>query len=316
MNQNTNSSQNVSRSLTGAERQDLYNNAIGSINNTMRQSGGGGGSSTPARFTGTSGSPGAGGPSVTPWAGGPVGGGDMFPVGSIQQTNNGANAGGGGGGGTFTASGGSDVTGRTGSDGVSWDSTLPILGLSTTNDPTVNMPTGTPDQGGMPFPTWITPTYQSPGQAQQLSNGDYNALQTRMLTGYSSGLDSEKAVDKTNKNADLAARGIWSTGLADKAMTDIDRAYAPAYANAGANAANAAASLQVQQNRDTNTYNTTNAQNANNFNMTNAQNRFTSGWAPLEYLRKLWDGTSGSTSGSSSAGQGFGIMSMGGGGGV
>jgi len=149
-------------------------------------------------------------------------------------------------------------------------------------------------------PQYVAPTYQSAGTPQQISGGDLQQMQKDMTAGYTAPLDAAKATDITNENSDLAKRGIWSSGLAEQAMGDINKQYAPQYAQAGANATNAAYGLSNSQNQSVNSLAQQNANSANNFNITNAAQQNASNWAPLNYLQGLWNGTGGQTSSSNS----------------
>jgi hypothetical protein len=273
--ESTNSSQSVNRPLTAAERQDLYRSSIGNILNTYTESGlpyGGTGSMNASNAT------------FDPTATNSTWGNISQHAGTTTP---------------YSAGGGSstyDKGGKVTLDPKTWFQAP---------DPTVSMPTGATDPGGINLPVYQTPTYQAPGAYQKLANGDYDALQTSLLQGNTAGLDYAKANDTKNMNQDLSNRGIWSTGLAEQATKDLDAGYAPQYTKAGADATNARYSLQSADNAGANAYNLNAAQNANNFNVTNANNAYQSGWQPLEYLRNLWNGTSGQTSGSSSFGQGL-----------
>lgn len=167
-------------------------------------------------------------------------------------------------------------------------------------------------------PTYANAGYQGAGAAQQIDGGDINKMQAGMTSGYTAGLDYAKQQDVSKENSTLAGRGIWSSGLADKAIQDVNSSYAGQYATAGANATNAAYNLANSQNQGVNTYNTQNAatantlaqQNANaqnTFNLNNATNTQSSAWAPLTYLEGLWNGTGGQTGSSSSNSSSLGV---------
>lgn len=139
----------------------------------------------------------------------------------------------------------------------------------------------------LPFGGYTSPTYQ-PGMVA----GDYNTMQQQLLKGGEAGLDYAKGKDLEAYNNDAAKRGIWSSGLALRGENDINAAYAPQYAAAGATAAGQAANLSQQNSA---------AQNA--FNQANAQNQYNASWAPLNYLQGIFNQTGGTISNSSS-GQG------------
>jgi hypothetical protein len=286
--ESTNSSQSVSKPLTAAERQDLYRSSIGNILNTYVQSGlpyGGVGSMNGMNATNATFTPYAA-PATQTYSGiwktlapavqsvqarPSASSGQAASSGQIAQTGDQTN-------GLYNASGTGE---QSRAQSRLEDYRAPLDFFNQTHgapDPTVNMPTGARDPGGINLPVYQTPQYQTPGQFQ--------------AGGYTAGLDYAKGQDTERLNSDLAKRGIWSSGLAEKAMGDLSAGYAPAYEKAGADQATAQ-----------NAYNLTGAQNANNFNVTNANNAYQAGWTPLEYLRNLWSGTSGQTSGSSSFGQ-------------
>lgn len=156
-------------------------------------------------------------------------------------------------------------------------------------------------------PEYEAPTYSSAGNPLQIAGGDLNALQQQMTSGYTSGLDYSKAKDETRANADLARRGVWSSGIAEKAIQDVDASYAPQYAKAGADATNAAFNLQNSQNQSINQLNQQAANSENTFNLANASAENQSQWAPLNFLQGIWNGTGGAISNGSSGGFSFNI---------
>lgn len=143
------------------------------------------------------------------------------------------------------------------------------------------------------------PEYTGSGTAKTLTNGDYEQLQSALQSGYTSGLDYAKGKDLAATESNSAKRGIWSSGLAEQAVNDVNSSYAPQYAKAGADATNTRYNLQNNENQAVNSYNQTEANKANTFNLTNAESQYTSNWQPLEYLKSLWSGTGGSNSSSS-----------------
>lgn len=348
--ESTNSSQSTNRPLTAAERQDLYRSSIGNILNTYTESGlpyGGQGSmnsqpnSTPATYN----------PSQTiPMSNNGGTWSSSLPTGTNAQP-------------TYNASGNASTYSKGGD--VTWDPKTYFQAP----DPSTNMPTGAADPGGVNFPTYQTAAYQAPGTynsaayvdpgtaktaaytdpgaAKTLTGGDYNALQDSLTKGYTAPLDAAKTTDIRNYNDSAAKRGVWSSGLALQGENDINKAYAPQYESAGAQATNKRYDLQSGENQNLNQYglstalmenasnqsnaasqnqyglssaqmansaNQTNAANqnqyslsaanaANTYNQSNAQNQFSAGWAPLNYLSSLWQGTGGQVGGSSTFGQ-------------
>jgi len=160
--------------------------------------------------------------------------------------------------------------------------------------------------GMLTGPQYEAPTYTS-APIQQISNGDLQSLQKTMTSGYTAPLDYAKAKDTQNFNNSAGAKGIWSSGLAVKGENDINAGYAPQYAQAGANATNAAFGLQNSQNQSVNALRQQDTNAQNTFNLANASTANQSKWKPLDYLAGIWNGTGGQTSNSSSfnAGAGF-----------
>jgi len=131
---------------------------------------------------------------------------------------------------------------------------------------------------------------------QTLTDGDYDKLQSDMLSGYVSGIDRAKAVDSERLDADLAKRGIWSSGLAVRAQNDLTERYAPQYTAAGGQATQARYGLQSQE-----------LGNVNMMNASEADKVYQSKWRPAEYLSGLWNGTGGAVSSGSGSGWNFSI---------
>lgn len=275
--ESTTSSQSTNRPLTAAERQDLYRGALGNIINTYTQSGlpyGGVGSqtATPATYN---------------------------PNRTIPMTNQGGtwSAGLSGDPSLYNATGGASTYSKGGK--VTFDPKTYFQAP----DPSTNMPTGARDPGGINLPVYETPEYQSPGEYKGIAEGDYQALQDALIKGYTAPLDAAKARDLESYNADAARRGVWSSGLALKGEGDIQEAYAPQYASAGGAATGQRYNLQTADLTSRNAYDLAAANAANAFNQSNVQNRFSAGWAPLNYLSGLWSGTGGQVGGSSTFGQ-------------
>ena len=171
--------------------------------------------------------------------------------------------------------------------------------------------------------------YTDPGAAQQMEGGDYDRLERNVLASRTAGLDRAKQLDAISTDADLSKRGIWSSGLAERAQADNNERYAAQYQQAGAEAATQRYGMQQTDMANTNTYNMSNAQgrntwnmadatsqntfnqnqsgarnsynlnaanSANTFNSAQAQQQYESAWKPLEYLAGIWDGTAGTKS--------------------
>lgn len=266
----TSSSQSTTAPLTAAERQDLYYGSVGDILNTYNSSGlptngqgsMSGGSSAPSTWPvgyNSSDSP-------SSWLNGP---------GTTQGTNL-QNA-------SSTISGNQsapyNATGSFSSGGhVNGPSlTNPFL---TASSPDVSMPTGSPSPGGINFPMYQAPKFETVGNSDP-------ALYNNILAGYTAPLDAAKRTDTTNFNNEAAKRGIWSSGLVEQGVDDINERYAPQYTAAGG-AATSALSNELQ--------------NQNTFNQSTAQNNFSAGWAPLNYLSSLYAGTAGQVGGTNTFG--------------
>lgn len=267
----TQSSNSSNRPLTAAERQDLYRGGIGNVLNTYKQSGlpyGGQGSmdaaGTQAVFDPNQQTP---QPGQSGWSGG-------YNANSTRNSN-------------------PNKLGEVTLD----PKTFMSAGQSNTT-----MPTGGADPGGINVPVYNAGAYQSPGAFQSLSGGDYQNLQDKVLAGYTAPLDAAKATDMRDVNSDAAKRGVWSSGLAMQAENDIAKAYAPQYAAAGGAATSQTTNLQAQELAGRNAFNQAGANAANAFNQSNAQNQFSAGWAPLNYLQNQWAGTAGNVGGSNSFG--------------
>lgn len=135
--------------------------------------------------------------------------------------------------------------------------------------------------------------YVAPMQ-QTLTGGDYDRLQSDTLKGYTAGLDYAKSKDIEGVNQNLANRGIWSSGLADKAVQDREVAFAPQYAAAGAQSTQAG--LTAKQAELT---------QGNQMAMANAAAKNEAAWRPADYLGQLWGmGKASSSTGSSYGAQG------------
>lgn len=151
-------------------------------------------------------------------------------------------------------------------------------------------------------PEYTRPAYQGAGDARTLTGGDYNKLQSDLLQGNVAGLDYAKAQDTSKLNDSLAKRGVWSSGMAQKAINDLDNSYAPAYAQAGANATQQRYNLQSGENQALNQYGLNSAQMANQFNSAQAQQEYESKWRPADYLAGIWNGTGGTISSGNAGG--------------
>lgn len=133
-----------------------------------------------------------------------------------------------------------------------------------------------------------TPTYQAPVYSS-MNNGDYDRMEQNMYDTRTAGIDRAKTLDSQRVDADLAKRGIWSSGLAAAAQGDNNERYATSYLQAGGDAATQRYGMQQQ---DLNAKNTFDAQQA--------AASYQAAWQPLNYYADLWNKTSGQNSSSSS----------------
>src|SRR6185369_2505784 len=121
-------------------------------------------------------------------------------------------------------------------------------------------------------------------------------LQESLLKGGTAGLDYAKDRDTRMLNNDAAKRGIWSSGLVQQGQNDVNATYAPQYAAAGATAAGTAANLQNSQNQALNQYNLASSASQNAYNQNQASNTYNSQWAPLNYLKDIYNQSGGTIS--------------------
>ena len=168
--------------------------------------------------------------------------------------------------------------------------------------------------------------YVDPGAAKQMADGDYSRLERNMLASQTAGLDRQKSLDAIRTDAGLAKRGIWSSGLAERAQGDNNERYAASYLKAGADAATARYGMEQADLGNLNNYNLNNAagrnawnttdaaganawgqaQNSalNAWNMTNATNKnafetdqaykqYQAAWQPISSLGAIWNNTAG-----------------------
>lgn len=135
-----------------------------------------------------------------------------------------------------------------------------------------------------------TPTYEAPVYSS-MNNGDYDRLEQNIYGSRTAGIDRAKTLDSQRVDADLAKRGIWSSGLAAAAQGDNNERYAASYLQAGGDAATQRYGMQQQD---------LNAKNA--FDAQQAAASYQAAWQPLNYYADLWNKTSGQNSSSSSRG--------------
>lgn len=148
--------------------------------------------------------------------------------------------------------------------------------------------------GTFKAPDYVAPTPTA--DFKGLSGGDYEKLQRDVLAGNTAGLDYAKERDLKSFNDTAAKRGVWSSGLAVQGENDVNHGYVPAYAKAGGDATAMRYALESGDLNNLNQFNTS----RDNFNMNNANMKYTSGWAPAQYLADLWKSTNGQNSASKS----------------
>jgi hypothetical protein len=127
-----------------------------------------------------------------------------------------------------------------------------------------------------------------------ISGGDYGKLQDLMTQGYTAPLEYQKGLDSQRLDQSLSDRGIWSSGAAVQAQEDLDAAYAPQFANAGAQATNQRYTMEAAD-----------LANQNQFKMQNAAQNFASKWKAPEFLQGIYNGTGGNLAVSNSSGWGI-----------
>lgn len=140
--------------------------------------------------------------------------------------------------------------------------------------------------------SWLFEPLQYEGQTyQEMGNGDYDRLEQNMYNSATAGLGRQEQLWRDQTDQSLADRGIWSSGVAQRAQGDVTERLAPQYAKAGADAALSRYQLQ-----------NANTQARNQFNQNEANQQWASRWRPLEYTSGLWNGTGGAISNSSGGG--------------
>lgn len=132
-------------------------------------------------------------------------------------------------------------------------------------------------------------SYQAP-QMERIST-DYNQLQNDLTEGYSAPIQRQQDLALQANDQAMSDRGIYTSKNALDLNNDVREAYAPQFANAGANAINARYGLQMQD-----------ITNANANKLAIANNQYESSWRPLDYRAGIWNGTGGVVSSSNSGG--------------
>jgi hypothetical protein len=168
----------------------------------------------------------------------------------------------------------------------------------------------TQNAGDLGIGAYKTPGYVDPGAykgaaaPERMAAGDYDRLERNLLASQTAGLDRAKSLDVASTDANLAKRGIWSSGLAERAQGDNNERYAAQYLKAGADAASGRYGLQqadiaganqftLADNANRNAYSLNAASTLNSFNKDTADKQYTAQWQPLNFLKDLWGGTAG-----------------------
>lgn len=112
--------------------------------------------------------------------------------------------------------------------------------------------------------------YVDAGRARSLTGEDYNSLQQQLTQGYLAPVLAQLAKDTLAKDEELAARGIYTSGLADRSQSVLRGEYAPSITNAAAQATNQRYSLQSAEQQMLNNYALQRAAAANQANQFNA----------------------------------------------
>ena len=138
----------------------------------------------------------------------------------------------------------------------------------------------------------ISPSYTSykAPTVERLST-NYNQLQNDLTSGYSAPIQRQQDLAIQANDQAMADRGIFTSKNALDLNNDVREAYAPQFANAGANAIAQRYGLQTQDIANT---------NANK--LTIADKQYESGWRPLDYKAGMWNGTGGVISSSTGGG--------------
>lgn len=125
---------------------------------------------------------------------------------------------------------------------------------------------GTTDWAGYnPAGYTAAPSYINPENLRSLTGGDYNALENSIYGARTAGLDRQRAEDLKAQEESLAARGIWSSGLAERDANDLRSKYADTYDRARGEAQQLRYNTQLAEQQALNTQDTTRNQNANTY---------------------------------------------------
>lgn len=119
-----------------------------------------------------------------------------------------------------------------------------------------------------PIASPVTQDWQSQGMAgdyKSLDDGDWEALQKSIYDASVAGLGRQEELARAASNQSMSNRGIWSSGIAERAQNDITGQLGAAYEQAGANAATQRYNLQNSDNQAYNQYNLSNQSLGNQY---------------------------------------------------
>lgn len=133
-------------------------------------------------------------------------------------------------------------------------------------------------------------TMYDPGYAERMGGGDYNRLEQSILTSRLAPLESAYNTQASKLDSDLAKRGIYSSGAATQAQTDLTSTFLPQITQAGADAAAQRYALQQADLQAANQYNLSRAGQlqsgataANTYNLSRAGQLSSSAQAQNQY---------------------------------
>lgn len=170
-----------------------------------------------------------------------------------------------------------------------------------------------------------TAGFVNPGESNRFNDGDYDALQQSVFDRSTAGLREFETDERGRIDDSLAKRGLYSSGVAERAQLELSDNLGDSWQRAGAEAVSARYGLQQADNRADEQFrlassgleNQTNQVNAglglqtdsleNQFNVNNASAQSDSAWRPLDYLQGLYNQTGGTISSGSSSGWNFGL---------
>lgn len=103
------------------------------------------------------------------------------------------------------------------------------------------------------------------GDYRSLNDADWEALQKSIYDASVAGLGRQEELARAASNQSMSNRGIWSSGIAERAQNDITGQLGAAYEQAGANAATQRYNLQNSDNQAYNQYNLSNQSLGNQY---------------------------------------------------